>query len=142
MPHVPGDDSSVHTSSDGAPETSDTLSASYDSSEERLGELSCGLPLLDDSESRPCRACHCTFTPRDQRDLGAAWEQLKAGLRTNGYFGALPSMDAHFKNVFMLHMKDWQGRLDQVYCPDLDYDLEYEPSEESLYSSSEESADV
>jgi len=118
-----------------------------DSEEEYMAQLSCGLPVEDEGDDmRPCDACNCEFETGDVPVLQEAWDRTKVFLESQGFVAALPSMDDHFKRVFFLHVKDWQGRMDEVTIltedagpwlvrgsseePGEEYESDYESAEE------------
>ena len=105
--------------------------------EEELAEtyLDCGLPLLDGSVPRPCRACGSEFRMADVRQISDVWTLTKEHLAERGYHAFFPTMDDHFKKVFILFVKDWQGRLDEVSAP-------YDSDPEYVFHSEEDTSDT
>ena len=55
-----------------------------------------------------------TFLPIDENQLGAVWTNTMSDLNARGYFKDTPALDTHFRAVFMLLVKEWQGCLHQV----------------------------
>lgn len=96
---------------DSSSDSSDLLEESEEYEEEYLD---CGLPLLDGTQSRVCRACNAAFRAQDVNKLSCVWDDLKGALGRRGYFPQFPTMDDHFKHVFFLFIKDWEGRLEHV----------------------------